>query len=85
MQLDVAIHRLGAEFDVPSSLEHLPYELVQRTDPTGGHSRRTVADVEVLTRVRDGALLALFPNRWRMRAIADNHPSLTPEPLLADS
>jgi peptide chain release factor 3 len=41
--------------------------------------------VEVLTRVRDGALLALFPTRWRLDTISRNNPGVRLEPLLADT
>jgi peptide chain release factor 3 len=83
MQFEVATHRLQAEFDVATSLQRLGYELVRRTDPAGEEKLRTVRSVEVLTRVRDGALLALFPNPWRMAAIADEYADVTLEPLIA--
>jgi peptide chain release factor 3 len=85
MQFEVATQRLQTEFAVPTALEPLPYEIARRTDRDGEERLRTAAGVEVLTRARDGALLALFPNPWRMRAIANQHPDVTLEPLLADS
>lgn len=84
MQFEVAIARLDVEFGVPATLEHLPYEVARRTDPAGEERLRTVPDAEVLTRVRDGALLALFTSDWRMRSIGDSRPGLVLEPLLAD-
>ena len=83
MQFEVATHRLLAEFDVATTLDRLSYELVRRTDRAGQERLRTVQSVEVMTRVRDGALLALFPNSWRLAAIADEHSGVTLEPLLA--
>ncbi|WP_232533871.1 hypothetical protein [Plantactinospora sp. KBS50] len=82
MQFEVAVARLEAEFGVRTTLEHLPYEVVRRTDPAGEELLRTVAGAEVLTRVRDGALLALFTSNWRMRAIADNSRGLALADLL---
>ncbi|MFB9238049.1 peptide chain release factor 3 [Plantactinospora siamensis] len=82
MQFEVAQARLEAEFGVRTTLEHLPYEVVRRTDPAGEDLLRTMAGAEVLTRVRDGALLALFTSNWRMRAIADNTRGLSLAPLL---
>ncbi|MFC7534735.1 peptide chain release factor 3 [Actinoplanes sp. GCM10030250] len=76
MQFEVATHRLEAEFGVRVQLDHLPYETAARTDAAGREILRTEAGVEVMTRVRDDALLALFPHRWRMRTIAGRHPDL---------
>jgi peptide chain release factor 3 len=76
MQFEVATHRLEAEFGVKVQLNHLPYEVAARTDEAGREILRTESNVEVMTRVRDGALLAVFPHRWRMRSIAGRHPDL---------
>ena len=46
------------------------------TDSAGREILRTKANVEVMTRVRDGALLALFPHRWRMGSVASRNPDL---------
>ncbi|MEV4345221.1 peptide chain release factor 3 [Actinoplanes sp. NPDC049596] len=76
MQFEVATHRLEAEFGVKVQLDFLPYELAARTDAAGREILQTESNVEVMTRVRDGALLAVFPHRWRMRTIAGRHPEL---------
>jgi peptide chain release factor 3 len=76
MQFEVASFRLEAEFGVHVQLDHLPYEIAARTDPEGREILRGEANVEVMTRVRDDALLALFPHRWRMRSVAGRHPDL---------
>jgi peptide chain release factor 3 len=76
MQFEVATYRLEAEFGVKVTLDHLPYEVAARTDAAGREILRTEANVEVLTRVRDEALLAVFPHRWRLRTIAGRHPDL---------
>ncbi|MCY1138026.1 peptide chain release factor 3 [Actinoplanes sp. Pm04-4] len=76
MQFEVATYRLEAEFGVQVQLDHLPYETAARTDAAGREILRSESNVEVMTRVRDGALLALFPHRWRMRTVAGRHPDL---------
>ncbi|MFI6162933.1 peptide chain release factor 3 [Micromonospora haikouensis] len=82
MQFEVAVARLDAEFGVTTHLERLPYEVARRTDPAAEERLRGVHDAEVLTRVRDGALLALFTSDWRMHSIGDSRPGLTLDPLL---
>jgi peptide chain release factor 3 len=76
MQFEVATYRLEAEFGVHVQLDHLPYEVAARTDPAGREILRSEANVEVMTRVRDEALLAVFPHRWRMQSVAGRHPGL---------
>lgn len=85
MQFEVATGRLAAEFGVATTVEHLPYELARRTDAAGEQALQQKYGVEVLTRVRDGVLLALFPNRWRFGVIAREQPDVVLEPLLADT
>ncbi|WP_127500471.1 peptide chain release factor 3 [Actinoplanes solisilvae] len=76
MQFEVATYRLEAEFGVTVHLDHLPYEIAARTDDAGREILKAESNVEVMTRVRDGAMLALFPHRWRMRSIAGRYPDL---------
>jgi peptide chain release factor 3 len=76
MQFEVATHRLEAEFGVKVNLTRLPYEIAARTDETAREVLRTEANVEVMTRVRDGAQLAVFPHKWRMRTVAGRYPDL---------
>jgi Peptide chain release factor RF-3 len=85
MQFDVAMHRLAGEFNAPARLEHLSYTLARRTDPTSVPLVESAPGVEVLTRHRDGALLALFPDRWRLGTVRRDHPDATLEPLVADT
>ena len=40
-------------------------------------------DVEVLTRTTDGAVLALFPDRWRLHATVQLDADLVLETLVA--
>ena len=83
MQFDVVTHRLGHEYGAAARLEHLDYSLARRTDATSSERLDRTSGVEVLTRVTDGALLALFPNRWRLHAIVQLDPDLVLEPLVA--
>lgn len=76
MQFEVAAFRLEAEFGVKVQLDHLPYELAARTDAAGRETLRTESNIEVMTRVRDGALLALFPHRWRLQSVVSRNPDL---------
>jgi peptide chain release factor 3 len=82
MQFEVATHRLGAEFGVPTELQHLPYEIARRTDPAGRETLRGKPGIEVFTRVRDDTLLALFPNPWRLRSISLENPRLVLDDVL---
>ena len=83
MQFEVATHRLEHEFGARVTLESLPYSLARRTDPASTGELNRVPSVEVLTRVQDGALLALFPNSWRLDSVRLNAPGLRLEPLVA--
>lgn len=83
MQFDVVLHRLQHEFGAPARLEPLAYQLARRTDKAGRELLKGTRGVEVLTRHRDGELLALFPNAWRIDHISRDLPGLTLEPLIA--
>jgi len=83
MQFDVVLHRLEHEFGVPASLEPLPYQLVRRTDKAGRDLLAGAHRVEVLTRMRDGELLAVFPDQWHLDLVRRDLPRLTLESLIA--
>ena len=83
LQFDVALHRLEHEFAAPAQLEHLGYSLARRTDAEGAAALARLRGTEVLTRRLDGALLALFEDKWRLQAIERDHPGILLEPLLA--
>ncbi|MFY1632120.1 peptide chain release factor 3 [Solwaraspora sp. WMMB335] len=85
MQFEVATHRLATEFGVPTAVDHLPYGLARRTDPACVAALNAAPGVEVMTRVRDGALLALFPDKWRLSTVRSRDPDLVLEPLLAEA
>ncbi|ADD41046.1 peptide chain release factor 3 [Stackebrandtia nassauensis] len=84
MQFEVASARLSGEFNVPVSVDNLPYSLARRTDAPGAQALRTAPGVEVFTRARDGAILAAFPNKWRLQTVKGNDPNLKLDPLLAE-
>lgn len=83
MQFDVVLHRLQYEFGAPAILEPLSYQLARRTDKAGLELLNNARGVEVFTRRRDGELLALFPNQWRLDSVSGDLPGVTLEPLIA--
>jgi peptide chain release factor 3 len=85
LQFDVAAARLRTEFAAPIELEHLDYTEARLTDSASAEVLDRQSGIEVLTRLGDGALLALFPHIWRMRSVAAMHPELRIDPLIADT
>ena len=80
MQFDVAVHRLEHEFRTPVRLEPLAYRTVRRTTPEDAAALDSMSGVEVLAR-SDGALLAVFLDRWRLASVEQNN-DVALEPLL---
>jgi peptide chain release factor 3 len=85
LQFDVVLHRLSQEFGARAELDHLDYSMARRTDASGAQGLAGQRGAEVLTRRHDGALLALFTDKWRLGQIQREHPSLLLEPLIAGS
>ncbi len=83
LQFDVVLHRLEHEFGAKSELSHLDYQIARLTDEAGIEALKGARGAEVLTRRLDGALLALFADKWRLNAIQRDNPSLRLDPLLA--
>jgi len=83
LQFDVVLHRLSREFGAISELDHLDYSLARLTDAAGVSALAGARGAEVLTRRLDGALLALFTDKWRLNAIVRDNPSVRLDPLLA--
>ena len=83
LQFDVAAARLRTEFAAPVELEHLDYTEARLTDSASAEGLDRQSGIEVLTRLGDGALLALFPHIWRMRSVIAMHPELRIDPLIA--
>jgi len=83
LQFDVVLHRLEHEFGARAELDHLHYTLARRTDAEGTRALAGQRAVEVLTRRHDGAILALFSDKWRLGQIQREHPGIMLEPLIA--
>lgn len=83
MQFEVVLHRLEHEFSAPGALEPLPYGAVRRTDRESGKRLERSHGVEVLERSRDGELLALFTDDWRVAFVSRDMPDVVLEPLIA--
>jgi peptide chain release factor 3 len=83
LQFDVVLHRLEHEFGARAALDHLDYTLARRTDAEGARVLAGQRGTEVLTRRHDGALLALFSDKWRLGQVQREHPGLLLEPLIA--
>jgi peptide chain release factor 3 len=82
MQFEVTSHRMAGELRTPITLEHLNYTVMRRTRTEDAGFLDSQSGVEVLTRT-DGALLALFSDKWRMEMIQRHHPDLALDPLVA--
>ncbi|NRQ35787.1 peptide chain release factor 3 [Nonomuraea sp. NN258] len=85
MQFEVVQHRMATEFGAEISLDRLDYSLARRTDAASAEHLVRQRGAEVLARSHDGALLAVFSDRWRMRSLQSDHPNLVLEPLIADT
>jgi peptide chain release factor 3 len=84
LQFEVAVHRMAREFGAPITLEHLPYSLARATLPRHVPVLDAERGCEVAERA-DGALLALFTDRWRLDSVRRNHPEISLDPLVADA
>ncbi|NKY48826.1 peptide chain release factor 3 [Nocardia vermiculata] len=82
MQFEVVTARMQAEFNVETQLDFLPYQLARRTDSESRAELDRQRGVEVFTR-SDGAILALFSDKWRLQYIQKEMPELTLELLVA--
>lgn len=80
MQFEVATHRMANEFNSPILLDHLGYTLARRTSRDWVARLDAERQVEVLVR-RDGELLALFSDRWRLQSVQREYPDAVLEPL----
>jgi peptide chain release factor 3 len=83
LQFDVVLHRLEHEFGARAELDHLDYTLARRTDAEGARALAGQRATEVLTRRHDGALLALFSDKWRLGQVQREHPDILLQPLIA--
>ena len=85
LQFEVVSARMADEFGSPVSLDPLPYSVARLTDAEGAVVLDRESETEVLSRTVDGALLAVFVNKWRLETIRRKHPGVRMEPLLAGS
>ena len=85
LQFEVVLDRLVNEFRAPARLEPLGYSVARRTDADGAAQLADQSEVEVLTRRSDGALLAVFSNKWRLETVRRKLPDVTLDPLPAGS
>jgi peptide chain release factor 3 len=83
LQFEVVAHRMEHEFNAPVELTRLDYSIARATDAASAATLMGSRGVEVFTRSLDGSLLAVFTDKWRLRAIEREHPGLTLTPLLA--
>ena len=82
MQFEVVTARMKTEFNVDTVIEPLGYSLARRTDADSAPELGRQRGVEVFTR-SDGALLALFSDKWRLQYVEKEHSDLVLEPLVA--
>ena len=83
LQFDVVLHRLEHEFGAKSDLSRLDFEIARLTDAAGLDALKGIRGCEVLARRLDGALLALFADKWRLNAIQRDNPTVRLDVLLA--
>jgi len=84
LQFDVFSHRLAGEFGAPAEILPAGYQAIRRTDTESLARLRDIGGIRVLRR-SDGAIVALFENRYRLARLEQDEPELTLEPLVAGS
>jgi peptide chain release factor 3 len=82
LQFDVFGHRLASEFGAPSEILTAGYQAIRRTDSASVPRLREIGGIRVMRR-SDGALVALFENRYRLARLEQDEPELILEPLVA--
>jgi peptide chain release factor 3 len=84
LQFEVFAYRLGSEFGAPSEITSAPYQAIRLTDSVSAQRLRAIGGIRILTR-SDGALVALFENRYRLARLMSDEPELMLEPIIADA
>ena len=84
LQFEVFAHRLGSEFGAPTEIVSAPYQAIRLTDKKSADRLRQIGGIRILTR-GDGALVALFENKYRLQRLMSDEPELTLEAILADT
>ena len=82
LQFDVFANRLDVEFNAPIELSGSPYQAIRLTDDDSAKLLREKPGVRILQRT-DGALVALFENKYALQRIETNEPELTLEQIIA--
>jgi peptide chain release factor 3 len=82
LQFEVFAYRLGSEFGAPTEILSAPYQAIRLTDKESADRLRRIGGIRILTR-GDGALVALFENRYRLQRLESDEPELTLQPIIA--
>jgi peptide chain release factor 3 len=82
LQFEVFANRLDVEFNAPIELSTAPYQAIRLTDDASARSLREKAGVRILER-GDGALVALFENKYALARIEQNEPELVLDHIIA--
>ena len=83
MQFEVMQARMEVEYNVETVTDPVPYSVARRTDAETAPALARQRGVEIFTR-SDGALIALFGDKWKLQFIEKEHPEFTLETLVAD-
>ncbi len=84
LQFEVFAYRLGSEFGAPTEIVSAPYQAIRLTDKQSAERLRQIGGIRILVR-GDGALCALFENKYRLQRLMSDEPELTLEPIIADA
>jgi len=82
LQFDVFANRLDVEFNAPTELSAAPYQAIRQTDAESAGKLREKTGVRILQR-SDGALVALFENKYALQRVEQNEPELTLDHIIA--
>jgi peptide chain release factor 3 len=82
LQFDVFANRLDVEFNAPIELSGSPFQAIRLTDDESAAVLREKPGVRILKRT-DGALVALFENKYALQRIETNEPELKLDPIVA--
>ena len=82
LQFEVFAYRLGSEFGAPTEILSAPYQAIRLTDKESAERLRRIGGIRILNR-SDGALVALFENKYRLQRLESDEPELTLEPIIA--
>ena len=73
---------LGVSILTPTEIVSAPYQAIRLTDKKSVDRLRQIGGIRILIR-GDGALVALFENKYRLQRLMSDEPELTLEPILA--